>query len=316
MAILLDQDGTLTPAAEYRAAPPLPREAGEDAAPATVALPLVAQGEAVGELRLVLRPGERELGPADRRLLGDLSRQAGIAVQATRLTTDLRGLTVTLQHSRERLVTTREEERRRLRRDLHDGLGPALASVTFKVEAARNLLRRDPARADALLASVAEQTQGTISDIRRLVYDLSPPALDQLGLVAALRQYAVGLDTGTQVGVDVPDDLPSLPAAVEVAAYRIALEATTNALRHAAARHCVVRLAVEDTALLVEVCDDGRGLPEQPRAGVGLHSMRERAAELGGVCAVEPRADGGTVVRARLPLAAGAGLSVRKGDEP
>ncbi len=309
VAILLNQDGALTLAAEYRAAYGPPPAAGERAAPASVALPLMARGEAVGELRLLLRPGERELGPADRRLLDDLSRQEGIAVQAARLTTDLRGLTVTLQQSRERLVTTREEERRRLRRDLHDGLGPTLASVTFKVEAARNLLRRDPAKADALLASVAEQTQGTIADIRRLVYDLSPPALDQLGLVAALRQYAAHIDTGTLVSVDVPDDLGPLPAAVEVAAYRIALEATTNALRHAAARHCVVHLAVDDAALCVEVCDDGRGLPERPRMGVGLHSMRERAAELGGVCAVEPRAGGGTVVRARLPLAVGAPAS-------
>lgn len=314
VAILLQHEGAFVLAAEYRAVPALPG-AEVPAAPARVALPLVAHGDTVGELQLHLRPGEQELDPADRRLLGDLSRQAGIAAHAARLTADLRQLTVTLQQSRERLVATREDERRRLRRDLHDGLGPALASVTFKVEAARNLLRRDPARADALLASVAEQTQSTIADIRRLVYELAPPALDHLGLVAALRQHAAQLASGTRVGVEAPAALPALPAAVEVAAYRIALEATTNALRHAAARRCTIHLALEEgggtddagagAALVVTVEDDGRGVPERPHAGVGLAAMRERAAELGGACVVAPRPGGGTTVRARLPLEAG-----------
>lgn len=121
-------------------------------------------------------------------MLADLARQAGVAVYAVRLTTHLQDLTVRLQESREHLVTTREEERRRLRRDLHDGLGPALASLTFKVDAARNLLTQDTGRVDMLLAAVRQQAQEAITDIRRLVYNLRPPALDEFGLLSALRE--------------------------------------------------------------------------------------------------------------------------------
>ncbi|MDP9373135.1 MAG: sensor histidine kinase, partial [Chloroflexota bacterium] len=213
------------------------------------------------------------------------------------------------QQARQRLVAAREEERRRLRRDLHDGLGPQLASLSFKAEAARNLFRRDGARADALLAAVADQAQEAIADIRRLVHALRPPALDELGLVAALRQHAAG-PLGLGVTVEAPAALPPLPAAVEVAAYRIAQEAVTNAARHARARSCVVRLTPETAALRVEVADDGVGLPPERAAGVGLHSMRERAAELGGSCVVEGRPGGGTRVVAMLPIA------VWPGDAP
>ena len=303
-AIALPHDDTMRLAAEYAAQPPT---AGKmRAASVTHTLPLVAQGETVGELRLALRHGEQELSAADMRLLNDLSRQAGLAVQAARLTSDLRHLTVDLQQSRERLVTAREEERRRLRRDLHDGLGPALASLTFKVDAARNVLRRDPVKADALLEGVAEQMQATIADIRRLVYDLRPPALDQLGLVAVLKQHTVHVDSGTRVFVQASDDLPPLPAAVEVAAYRIALEAITNVVRHAGAQHCTVSIAVDCHTLVVNIRDDGRGLSAHRHVGVGLRSMHERAAELGGTCTIETAPTGGTIVRAQLPLAASA----------
>ena len=150
-----------------------------------------------------------------------------------------------------------------------------------------------------------------MGDIRRLVYDLRPPALAQLGLASALREAALqyGSDSASLNGprslricVEPPDDLPTLPAAVEVAAYRIALEAITNAARHAGAHVCRVSLALTDT-LEIEIVDDGVGLPSNYRAGVGIVSMRERAAELGGTCRVE-RADvaGGTRVRACLPL--------------
>ena len=263
----------------------------------TLRLPLVYQHEPVGELLLAPRgPGE-PFSPADRRLLDDLARQAGVAVHAVRLTADL-------QRSRERLVTAREEERRRLRRDLHDGLGPALASMTLQTEAARDFYATDAARGDALLADLTTQLQAATADIRRLVYDLRPPALDELGLVGALRAQAARHEVGrTHIKVVVPDALPALPAAVEVAAYRIAQEALTNVLRHAAARTCVVTLSYDEQAALltVEVTDDGCGLPSDRRAGVGLTSMRERAEELGGSCTVEALPDGGTRVRATLP---------------
>ena len=301
VAIAVLQGNSMQTAAEY-VAQSVPQGTSTHA-PAVYILPLVVQGETVGELRLAHRPGEHEWNAADQRLLNDLSRQAGIAVQSARLTVDLRHLTVDLQHSRERLVTAREEERRRLRRDLHDGLGPSLASITLKVDAARNLLRRDVAKADRLLEGVTEQLQTTVADIRRLVYDLRPPALDQLGLVAALKQHMLHLDSRTRIVVQAPDDLPSLPAAVEVAAYRITLEAVTNVLRHAEARQCTVSIIVDRQTLVVDIRDDGRGVPVHHHTGVGLRSMHERAAELGGTCTIEMLTTGGTLVRAHLPLA-------------
>jgi signal transduction histidine kinase len=259
-------------------------------------LPLSYGTEVVGQLVLSPRAPGEPFDPADRRLLDSVARHAEAAVYAARLTTDL-------QRSRERLVTAREEERRRLRRDLHDGLGPRLATLTLNLDAARNLLGQEPDSADALLAGLKAQVQAAISDIRRLVYDLRPPALDELGLIQAIRQGAVGYGRGgLEVGVEAPEKLPPLSAAVEVAAYRIAQEALTNAARHARADVCRVRLSPGENALELEVADDGVGLPEDRHDGVGIASMRERAAELGGTCLVTAMPGGGTRVLARLPL--------------
>ncbi|HET7480185.1 MAG TPA: histidine kinase [Rubrobacteraceae bacterium] len=278
-------------------------------------LPLVYGGERVGRLVLGRRAGEAEFSPADHRLLDDLARQVSLAVHATRLTEDALRLSEDLQKSREQLVTAREEERRRLRRDLHDGLGPQLASLTMKAEAARDLLETSPERSGALLEQITSQTQEAVTDVRRLVYGLRPPALDELGLLGALQaQAAHGDHNGLRVRVEAPEELPPLPAAVEVAAYRIVQEAVTNVIRHAGARNCVVRIAPEAEALRVEVVDDGRGISEDRSAGVGLHSMRERAEELGGSCKVGAAPSGGTSVRAVLPLARGA--RARQAVEP
>jgi signal transduction histidine kinase len=211
---------------------------------------------------------------------------------------------VELQRARERLVAAREEERRRLRRDLHDGLGPALAGAALKVEAAENLMPSDPQTAAGLLEGARAEIQDAVADVRRLVYALRPPALDELGLVGAIREQAERLAVGEHVRVDVlaPNHVDGLPAAVEVAAYRIALEAMTNVARHAAAHTCVVRISVNGN-LELEISDDGHGLPSDFRAGVGIGSMRERAEELGGACEVESVDGRGTRVRARMPLA-------------
>jgi signal transduction histidine kinase len=258
-------------------------------------LPLVYQTETVGQLLVAPRgPGET-FTPSERRLLDDIALQAGVAAHAVRLTADL-------QRSREQLVTAREEERRRLRRDLHDGLGPQLASLTLTVTAARELLRHDADAADRLLQELSIHAQAAIADIRRVVYDLRPPALDDLGLVLALREQAAHYSqAGLPIAIDAPEQLPPLPAAVEVAAYRIVQEALTNVVRHAQARACVVRLALGD-ALDIEIQDDGVGLPPDGRAGVGLTSMRERTAELGGICQIESVPGQGTCIHARLPL--------------
>jgi signal transduction histidine kinase len=265
-----------------------------------ITLPLAYGSELVGQLILSPRSPGEAFSPSDKRLLDDLARQAGVAVHAARLTADL-------QRSRERLVTAREEERRRLRRDLHDGLGPRLAAQTLKVGSARMLFAHDPAAADALLEGLETDMEAALSDIRRLVYDLRPPALDELGLAGAIRETAARYDTnGLRTSVDAPERLPALPAAVEVAVYRIVGEALANVVRHANARSCAVRLSASDGELLVEVSDDGVGLSAGgARApGVGLYSMRERAEELGGSCRIESPPAGGTRVFARLPLEA------------
>ena len=259
-------------------------------------LPLVYQTETIGQLILAPRAPGESFSQADLRLLETIARQAGVAAYNVRLTQDL-------QRSRERLVTTREEERRRLRRDLHDGLGPVLASMSFKLDAVHNLADRDSSAVQKMATELKTQVQDALADIRRIAYDLRPPALDELGLVGALKEHVAANNQaqGLQITLEAPDSPPPLPAAVEVAAYRIALEAMTNVSRHASARHCCVRLSLLGD-LCLEVTDDGRGLPNAIRAGVGLTSMRERAEELGGTCRAVTLPQGGTTVTAHLPL--------------
>jgi signal transduction histidine kinase len=251
----------------------------------------------VGRLAISPRTRDESFTATDRRLIEDLARQAGVAAHAVRLTEDL-------QRSRERLVSAREEERRRLRRDLHDGVGPRLAALTLKIETARNRLDHDPASQD-LLSDLAERAREAVADVRRSVHALRPPVLDDLGLVPALRETAAQYEgNGLSISVEALDDLSPLPAAVEVAAYRIAQEASANVVRHASARSCAVRFDLdEETGVLrLEVEDDGRGVGEDPGSGVGLSSMRERAEELGGTCVVGPSPAGGMRVRAELPF--------------
>lgn len=264
--------------------------------PDPLALPLVFQGETLGQLLVSPRAPNEAFRPGETELLEDIARQAGAVAHAARLTADL-------QRSRERLVTAREEERRRLRRELHDGLGPELASLALRLGAARNLIDSEPRRSDELLSELIRQVQQALANIRRLAYDLRPPALDEMGLVPAVRESASAQAVGgPRVVVEAPPTLPALPAAVEVAAYRIAIEAVTNVVRHARADNILVRFGLTDALELV-VEDDGDGIPAAARSGVGITSMRERAAELGGRLEVESTPGRGTRVRARLPLA-------------
>jgi signal transduction histidine kinase len=206
-------------------------------------------------------------------------------------------------------VAALEDERRRLRRDLHDGLGPALASQGLKLAAIKQHLHGQAPAALALIDNVLAQNHETVADVRRLVYGLRPPALDERGLAEAIRDHlGQGGTDPVQIAVsDLPANTPPLPAAVEVAAYRIVLEALTNTIKHARARQAAVRFALAEApaalALQVEIEDDGAGLPAGLRAGVGLRSMRERAEELGGHLSLTPGAHGGTRVQATLPLA-------------
>lgn len=259
-------------------------------------LGLVHHGEPVGTLLLGRRPGSEQFTPADLRVLEDVARQLAVAAHAVRLTEDL-------QRSRERLVLAREEERRRLWRDLHDGLGSTLAGLALHAGNARRALPADPQAATSWVTRLEDGIGTAVGDVRRIVDDLRPPALDELGLVGALRRQAAALPV--RVDVDAPPDLPALPAAVEVAAYRIAVEALVNAARHSQAEQVTVRVRLDAGTVRVEATDRGVGLPAQPRPGVGLQSMRERAAELGGECTVGRRPEGGTIVRAVLPLPGG-----------
>jgi len=275
----------------------------------TLRLPLVYGGETVGRLVVGPRAGDEYFGPTERRLLEDLAHQIGASAHAALMTDEALRLSADLQRSRERLVEAREEERRRLRRDLHDGLGPQLSSQALTIDAVRALMRRDPDAAEELLLELKVDSQNAVTDIRRLVYGLRPPALDDLGLLGALRESAAQYCAkGLSVSVEAPQSLPPLSAAVEVAAYRIAQEALTNVARHAGASACTVYLTIEIASVLcVEVRDDGIGIADPPanssvHAGVGLTSMRDRATELGGSLVVGPLPEGGTHVRARLPL--------------
>jgi signal transduction histidine kinase len=266
---------------------------------AVVERSLAFQGQPVGRLVVAPRGPTEPLSASDLRLLDDLAQQIGVAAHAALLTDDLRA-------SRERLVTAREEERRRLRRDLHDGLGPALAAIGMRAGAAESLVREDPDRAAAQLVALQSEISAAVADVRRLVDALRPPAIDEVGLVGALRLAADRLEGpgSPTLVVESEGELPELPAAVEVAAYRIGTEAMTNAVRHAGAARCSLRLVGGDD-LTVVIEDDGSGLPAERHPGVGLASMRERAAELGGECRVESRPGGGTRVVARLPLVVG-----------
>ncbi len=262
-----------------------------------VHLPLTYHAERVGELILAPRAVGEAFSPADMKLINLIAQQAGVAAYTVRLNKDL-------QRSRERLVTAQEEERRRLRRDLHDGVGPTLASLSQRIDTASDLVTSDPEKSVQLLKDLKGQVKETVADIRRLVYALRPPVLDEFGLVSAIREHLAQYSgpNGMNIIIDAPDPLPALPAAVEVAAYRIVLESFTNVVKHAKASACQIRFRIDEQCLFLEILDNGIGLPIDKRNGVGFASMRERAAELGGECILENNPDGGTCVIARLPL--------------
>ena len=257
--------------------------------------PLAYQGETVGQLLVAQRAVDEPFSEADERILQNVARQAGTAVHAVQLMADL-------QQSRQQIISSREEERRRIRRDLHDGLGPVLASLALQADTARDLVHTDPVEAEELLVDITMQAKTAVEDIRRLVYDLRPPALDELGLIEAIKTHVAYIDPQKlNILFELPESLPPLPAAVEVAAYRITQEAINNVLHHAQATTCIIRFWL-DGDFHLEVWDDGLGLSQQRHGGLGLMSMRERAAELSGRCTITTNLEGGTCVEAQLPL--------------
>jgi signal transduction histidine kinase len=266
--------------------------AGAAAAPGErIHLPLAAYGQRVGALSY--HPPATPLRTRDRQLLEDLAGHLGGVLHAHELTLDA-------QRARERLVLAREEERRRLRRDVHDGLGPSLAGHLLRLDVIAAKLGHESSVAPDV-ETLREELRATMLDVRRVVEGLRPPALDELGLAGALNQVAARLTGGTCTVITVEvDELPPLPAAIEVATFRIFSEAVTNVVRHANASTCSVAITAEHGRLRLEVRDDGRGLAGPPISGHGLQTMRERAEELRGQLSV--RSGNGTVVVAELPM--------------
>ncbi|MGW4461928.1 histidine kinase [Micromonospora sp. NPDC004704] len=255
---------------------------------------MLTHGERVGSLIVAHRRSGSRFTPVERRLLSDVALHASVATATARLIRDL-------QDSRERLVMAREEERRRLRRDLHDGLGPTFAGMSMQVRAARKMADGQD-RLGRVLDGLADDLRTCTQEVRQLVDQLRPAALDR-GLESALRVECERFD-GPQLSVrlSVEHDLRGLSAAVEVAAYRVVSEALANVARHAGASACEVTVR-RDHQLVVEVVDDGIGFAGPRPGGVGVESMRERAAELGGDCEISEVSPHGTRVRVRLPCA-------------
>lgn len=293
-ATILDEAGDVVSAwSDPGTAERATADGATDAAAARV--PLSTAGRLEGTLVVAPRSPGEQLSRADLEVLDELARPLAVALAALRLDREV-------QRSRERLAIAREDERRRLRRELHDGLGPGLAAIGIELDVAE---ARAAGPAAAPINRARELTATLVGEVRRIVHDLRPAALDELGLVGALEDLALSAGAGTsgpRVEFAPRHPLPPLSAAVEVAAYRIAQEAVANALRHAGAG--TVRVALEATPdeLVVEVEDDGSGMPSDLVEGVGSGSMRERAQELGGALHRADRPGGGTIVRAELPL--------------
>lgn len=260
-----------------------------------VRVPLLAGERQVGALVATPQLGRR-LRADEVRLLEELGRHAGVAVDAVHLAEQVAG------HHRA-LVTAREEERRRLGRELHDDLGPTVAGLSMQLGALRPLVRTDPDAVVARLARLEDAAAGALVDIRRVAHELRPPVLDQLGIGRAVQQVAESLDL---LLVEEVVDVGALPAAVEVAAYRIASEALNNVARHAGTRAVRLGLRTLGGNLVLTVADDGCGPAGGGTAergqGLGTTTMRERAEEVGGTLSVRPGEDRGTVVTAVLPL--------------
>ncbi len=304
--------------------------AGESADCERYAYPVLHRGERLGTLYIAERsPGER-FDAEDRKFLDVLLRQAGPIVENVNMTLGMKLLAKDLQLSREKLVLAREEERRRIRNNLHDDLAPKLAALALNAATARKYVEKQPAVAIDMLEDLRQVIRSTVGEIRTMVHDLRPPALDELGLIGAIGERVHELskpalllaeEEGAEplrIEVRAPEALPALPAAVEVAAYRIVVESVVNVVKHTRATACTVRLEVRDDGrLTVEIEDDGiasgavAGTADPAysagKGGIGRQSIRERTAELGGQCAIERSAQGGTLVRAVLPFEDGRG---------
>lgn len=256
--------------------------------------PLINQGQIIGQMVVATRsPGEL-FTPNERQLLQDIAHQASVVVQNLKLTYEL-------QNARTRLVAAREEERRRLRRDLHDGLGPKLAGQALILEAIRDTLDHD-SHNRLLVEHLINDSQSIVHEVRQLVYGLRPPALDDHGLIGAIRLLIAKFESSKlKISISDPETIPGLPAAVEVAVYRIIQEALTNIFKHSKASECQIILEIENF-LELSIWDNGQGFSPTRKSGVGLISMRERTEEIGGQFKIKTGNYGGTRINVRFSL--------------
>jgi len=273
---------------------------GEFGASPAILTELRAGAEHVGDLVVVLAADDLRLTRATSAVADLVSVPLAQALHAARLTEDLRA-------SRGHAVSALEEERRRMRRDLHDGLGPTLTGIAYSADAAANLLRSTPDEALQILRELRSEAGEAIAEIRRIVYGLRPRALDELGLVGAVQQQVSHMRTADgrvlTVTIDAPQDLPELPAAVEVAAYRTAVEAVTNVARHSGVAEATVYFALASgPALRIQIQDRGRSTTTWT-PGVGMVSMRERIEQIGGTLTVHAGRHGATIT-AHIPITA------------
>ncbi len=256
--------------------------------------PVFALGQQVGELHVGFRKASEKFSADEKAAIAEVGSRAATLAYAASLVDDV-------AQSRARIVLAHEEERRRLRADLHDGVGPALAGTAHQMDALARRMSSGPSELHDRAVEIRERLREAVGDVRAVTHGLRPPVLDHVGLAGALRRLVDGFDV-PECTASIDDAWGDLPAAVEVAAYSIASEAVSNAVRHSAAGRIHLDARVEAGSLVVSVSDNGRGIPSRSHGGLGLMSMGERAVEVGGRLDVNGRPGGGTIVRALLPL--------------
>jgi|SoiMethySBSTD1v2_1073268.scaffolds.fasta_scaffold93117_2 signal transduction histidine kinase len=298
-AVRAIQEGLVLPYAALALAGEDPIEVGTPTDHRRI-FPIDFDNEHIGDLVVGIRPGDLGLSRDDERVL---TLSLPMLVQAIKA----RSQAASLQRARVASASAREEERRRLRRDLHDGLGPRLTGIAFTADAARLAAANDATT--PMLDRIRHEVEMAISEVRELAYGLRPPALDELGLLGAVK---VKTDAFPGLPIDIEaSELPALPAAIEVAAYRIVMEALTNAARHSGATRARVELRLGDDCLTIAISDNGNAGGEWV-PGIGLTSMRERASELGGTVTFCGTPSGSTVT-AELPMGTSRGAALHGG---
>ncbi|MBI2939684.1 MAG: GAF domain-containing sensor histidine kinase [Chloroflexi bacterium] len=276
-----------------------------------ISAPLKSRDRALGTISLAGEPQQR-LVQEDRELLTAVGIQIGVAIENARLGDELRQKEAIRAHLLERLINAQEDERKRIARDLHDEAGQALSAVALSISAARNFLPPGAERSAQILDDTNGVIAATLQGVRRMILDLRPSALDDLGLASGLRRYAADLSARSGIAVRVHVDglllraNGRLPPQVETVLFRIVQEALTNVVKHSRARAASVAIQMEGSDVVAVVADDGQGFDlatvgSQPGAGLGLVGMQERAGLVGGTVRVESAPGQGTRVQVRLP---------------